>query len=185
MSAPNYMMMNILRIITPEEIGEITTKHNGGKFISLTELIDERFDKNVIRNFAEPQEFNQTEAKILPFKKNSDEITQSPNETEINLESEETILTESLESVISEDSQSAVKKTSTDRGLEHNEEENMSSFILIEKERFKKSQLTLKKKEIMELYQQTAKAEVEQLRHSNQNMNTSTLDGVLVNKKQY
>ncbi len=184
MSAPNYMMMNILRIITPEEIGEITTKHNGGKFVSLTELIDERLEKNIIRNFSEPQEFNQTEAKILPFKKD----TESESLVALSLQnstSEETNLLDSVEELNEQTEAEQVENIQDESNLEHHEEENMSSFILIEKERFRKSQLTLKKKEIMELYQQTAKAEVEQLRHSNQNMNTSALDGVLVNKKQY
>lgn len=188
MNAPKFMMMNILRIITPEEIGEITTKHNGGKFLSLTDLIDERIEKNILRNFQEDAAPVLHDAKILPFKKPGQESADleaslsSDTDTKFDPNQEMEQGPTSLTAMLNDEAESA--ETSEDE-KDHREDENMSSFILIEKERFKRSQQVLKKKEIMDLYQQTAKVEVEQIKHANQNLATSGLDGVLINKKQY
>lgn len=190
MNAPKFMMMNILRIITPEEIGEITTKHNGGKFLSLTDLIDERIEKNILRNFQEDAAPVLHDAKILPFKKPSDEDNEgneiSSQDTDTKFDPNEDVTEEavSLTAMLDEDHQSTTKEDEVTE-KSHREDENMSSFILIEKERFKRSQQVLKKKEIMDLYQQTARVEVEQIKHANQNLASSGLDGVLINKKQY
>jgi hypothetical protein len=69
--------------------------------------------------------------------------------------------------------------------VEHKENENMSSFILIEKERLKRSQFSLKQKEIIDLYQKNSHVDVEQIKGSNNNLAQSRESGVLVNKKQY
>lgn len=189
MNAPKFMMMNILRIITPEEIGEITTKHNGGKFLSLTDLIDERIEKNILRNFQEDAAPVLHDAKILPFKKPSDDNDEgkefTSQDTDTKFDPDEEVVEEamSLTAMLDEDHQGTAQDDVTEKS--HREDENMSSFILIEKERFKRSQQVLKKKEIMDLYQQTAKVEVEQIKHANQNLASSGLDGVLINKKQY
>lgn len=194
MNAPKFMIMNILRIITPEEIGEITTKHNGGKFASLTELIDERLEKNIFRDFSNSESNLQHEAKILPFKRDEDRDVGDVGlahaiEDLVPDSSSEVLVASELESA--EGVAEEIVEENVDEGNEelkvsdHQQDENMSSFILIEKERFKRSQQVLKKKEIMELYQQTAKVEVEQIKHTNQNLTSSALGGVLVNKKQY
>ena len=191
MNAPKFMIMNILRIITPEEIGEITTKHNGGKFISLTELIDERLDKNIIRDFSGGESSNNHEAKILPFKRNEDRdvgdlasFHHTQNEIGSTSKAEHAVEEGEIQNLseLLEENETGHIESDTNS---HQQDENMSSFILIEKERFKKSQQFLKKKEIMELYQQTAKVEVEQIKHTNQNLTSAALGGVLVNKKQY
>lgn len=196
MNAPKFLIMNILRIITPEEIGEITTKHNGGKFASLTDLIDERLEKNIFRDFSISDAGVMHEAKILPFKRNDEHDV-----GDVALSAANEDLVEQAESAIEQQDQMAtasddlveelgINEKQTEVGIETNSEshrldENMSSFILIEKERFKKNQQVLKKKEIMDLYQQTSKVEVEQIKHTNQNLTSSTLGGVLINKKQY
>jgi hypothetical protein len=69
--------------------------------------------------------------------------------------------------------------------IEHKENENMSSFILIEKARLKKSQQILKQKEIIDLYQKNSNVDVEQIKSTNTNFEQSREAGVLVNKKQY
>jgi hypothetical protein len=72
--------MNLLRIITPEEIGEIATKHNGGKFLSLTDLVTERVEQRIYRDFSSTESMNEihdvynSNAKILPFKKVTSEL---------------------------------------------------------------------------------------------------------------
>jgi hypothetical protein len=69
--------------------------------------------------------------------------------------------------------------------VEHKEDENMSSFILVEKNRLQQSQKSLKQKEIINLYQKNSNIDVEQIKSTNQNPSTASEAGVLVNKKQY
>lgn len=188
MNAPKFMIMNILRIITPEEIGEITTKHNGGKFLSLTDLIDERLEKNVYKDFGIAEDGTQHEAKIIPFRRGEDyNVGDSGAERVLSEESTEEVTgpNEGEELVEASEANEIEVVADSEKIKEHDQSENMSSFILIEKERFKRSQQVLKRKEIMELYQQTAKVELEQIRHANQNLASGILDGVLINKKQY
>lgn len=184
MAAANHLIMDLLRIITPEEVGEITTKHNGGKFQSLTDLVNERVQKNIYRNFAMniEQEEESEGAKILPFKLEdlNEEFDAEGNPIEVPALNQEEInkgLTELAKNMLD-------KKTSEDRD-DHSSEENMSSFILIEKARLKRSQQTLKRKEVLELYQKNISVDVEQIRGQEDNLSQSREAGVLVNKKQY
>jgi hypothetical protein len=179
--------MDLLRIITPEEVGEITTKHNGGKFVSLTDLLNERVQNNVYRNFSQPieTESHLGEAKILPFNreiKNEQLENLIPNEEIVeSVEINEADLKQSLTKLAQNMADSRKKAESA----KHNENENMSSFILIEKARLKKSQQVLKQKEVLELYQKNSNVDVEQLKGQEDNMSLTKESGVLVNKKHY
>jgi len=188
MAAQNFLIMNLLRLITPEEIGDIATKHNGGKFLSLTDLVNERVEQNVFRDFSNADALDDfhdqnSKAKILPFKKNADpaldssQVEDSASEEVISLAAmaDSEITTHKIESVDEDSAKEVV----------HQENENMSSFILIEKERLKRSQKSLKQKEIIDLYQKNSSVDVEQIKGSNTNLSQAREAGVLVNKKQY
>lgn len=174
MAIPNFLIMNLLRLITPEEIGDIATKHNGGRFLSLTDLVSERVEHNVYRDFSsvdtldEIHEQQNLKAQILPFKKLA--------ESSEGLHKVEAVLCEEV------NSQEELKPIPE---VVHQESENMSSFILIEKERLKRSQHSLKQKEIIDLYQKNSHVDVEQIKGSNNNLAQAREAGVLVNKKQY
>lgn len=168
MAIQNFLIMKLLRLITPEEIGDIATKHNGGKFLSLTDLVSERTEHKIYRDFSSPNSMDEihdarsqsSQAKILPFIKPmslNDEVVET--DTESNKPSQE--------------------------NSEHKDNENMSSFILIEKARLKRSQQILKQKEIIDLYQKNSHIDVEQIKGSNNNLAEAPEAGVLVNKKQY
>ena len=151
--------MLLLRIITPEEISEIATRHNGGKFLSLTALAVERFEEKIFRDFSDDEKVHsdleeKSAAKILPFKTEDDE----GKEVEAKVH--------------------APKVT-------HGENENMATFILIEKERLKRSQQTLKQKEVIDLYRKNSSVDVEQIKHTNQDIANASEAGTLVNKKHY
>lgn len=182
MAAPNFLIMNLLRLITPEEIGEIATKHNGGKFLSLTELVRERVEHQIFRDFSSPDsmeeihEAHSNQAKILPFRKKDSEEQSSPQSPEH--DSLNTLANEKIENELAD-------KSIVEEVIEHKEDENMSSFIMIEKARLKRSQRTLKQKEIIDLYQKNSNVEVEQIKASNSNLGQEQEAGVLVNKKQY
>lgn len=159
MADSHNLIMHLLRIITPEEISEIATRHNGGKFLSLTALAVERFEEKVFRDFADDEKLHsdleeKSAAKILPFSKENEE-------------GEEDI------------------KIHAPKATHHGENENMATFILIEKERLKKSQQTLKQKEIIDLYRKNSSVDVEQIKHTNQDIANAGETGTLVNKKHY
>ncbi|MBC7540588.1 MAG: hypothetical protein H7281_17320 [Bacteriovorax sp.] len=185
MAIQNFLIMNLLRLITPEEIGDIATKHNGGKFLSLTDLVSERVDHKIYRDFSSPDSMDEihdahnlsTQAKILPFKKPmfEDEEVREKND-------EVSSLNDMANATIETNSDS--KKLHVEV-IEHKENENMSSFILIEKARLKRSQQILKQKEIIDLYQKNSNVDVEQIKGSNNNLALAREAGVLVNKKQY
>ena len=183
MAAQNFLIMNLLRIITPEEIGEIATKHNGGKFLSLTDLVTERVEQNIYRDFSssdstnEIHEAHSAHAKILPFNKiKNEEVSETKK-----IVQEESLANFDNNEVEKKD----IEKDNKIEKVEHSENENMSSFILIEKARLKKTQQVLKQKEIIDLYQKNSNVDVEQIKGANSNFEQSREAGVLVNKKQY
>lgn len=189
MASQNFLIMNLLRLITPEEIGDIATKHNGGKFLSLTDLVSERVEHRIYRDFSTPDSMDEiheahaNQAKILPFKKpeNSEEAAVTSKE---GVATEEGVsLTAMAHAELAETKTEVEPKTREE--IEHKEDENMSSFILIEKARLKRSQHSLKQKEIIDLYQKNSHVDVEQIKGSNNNLAQAKEAGVLVNKKQY
>jgi hypothetical protein len=187
MAAPNILILNLLRLITPEEIGDIATKHNGGKFLSLTDLVSERVEHNVFRDFSsadsvdELHEIHSKQAKILPFKKNQNDSAETPQVEESQSEEVSSLAAMAEDEINSNTKSQAPSKEEA----AHKEDENMSSFILIEKERLKRSQKSLKQKEIIDLYQKNSHVDVEQIKGSNNNLSQAREAGVLVNKKQY
>ena len=197
MAVQNLLVMTLLRIITPEEIADIATKHNGGKFLSLTDLVSERVDRKIYRDFTSTDSMDEihdehaaqhgsgstgeNSAKILPFK--SEKSTSEVLEDEAVESSTQKFVsqarpTSQLAPVYEEE----IVQTKV---VEHKEDENMSSFILVEKARLKQSQKSLKQKEIINLYQKNSNIDVEQIKSTNQNPGASNEAGVLVNKKQY
>lgn len=187
MTSPNSLIMNLLRIITPDEIHEIATKHNGGKFLLLTDLVTERLERKIYRDFSgadsvdeihqEHQEQREEReeqhgAKILPF-------VSEKETSELPLESQEKIMIQKIPDAKTKEIEENIELAP------HKEAENMSSFIMIEKARLKKSQKSLKKKEIIDLYQKNSNVHVEMIKNANRSVEGSGEAGVLVNKKQY
>lgn len=191
MAETTHLIMSLLRIITPEEIGEITTKHNGGRFQPLTDLMNERVHQQIFRDFSSYQpentETKEKTAKILPFpapsSKEGEEIPiLVKDENSLSPELDEEKIKASLNELAHKMAQLEKEEKELNK---HSEDENMSSFILIEKIRLKKSQQALKEKEILALYQKNISVDVEQIRGQEENMTQSKEAGVLVNRKQY
>lgn len=202
MAAQNLLIMNLLRIITPEEIAEIATKHNGGKFLSLTDLVTERVEKKIHRDFSRPESIEEIHeahaqqakekdqsAKILPFNQKSKTATEKNNlETNMDASPDENSPHVSLTTMAIQTSQLKQQgwhEEEEEVAAVHNEDENMSTFIMVEKARLKKSQKVLKQKEIINLYQKNSTIDVEQIKSMNSESAQATEAGVLVNKKQY
>ena len=189
MALQNPLIMKLLRIITPEEVGDIATKHNGGKFLSLNDLVNERVEHKIYRDFSSSSAMDEihddhshsVQAKILPFKK-----TKTPEqEAELEIGQIDNPLSVMLESLVQAKQEGPKEAAEEIEAVEHKENENMSSFILIEKARLKRSQQILKQKEIIDLYQKNSHVDVEQIKSSNTNFSEERESGVLVNKKQF
>ncbi len=197
MAVQNLLIMNLLRIITPEEIADIATKHNGGKFLSLTDLVTERVERKIYRDFSNSDSIDEIHeahvkhlsddkaAKILPF--NKKRILSENAVEDLNLKKvSQPSVRPSLTTMAIQTSQLAFHDEPDEViAVEHKEDENMSTFIMVEKSRLKNSQKTLKQKEIIDLYQKNSSVDVEQIKSSNAEAAQLSEAGVLVNKKQF
>ena len=189
MAVQNPLIMKLLRIITPEEIGDIATKHNGGKFLSLNDLVNERVEHKIYRDFTSSSAMDEihddhshtVHAKILPFKKSKT----SEQEAILEFGQKENALSTMLDTLVQITEAEPEVEVEEQEKIEHKDNENMSSFILIEKARLKRSQQILKQKEIIDLYQKNSHVDVEQIKSSNSNFSQERESGVLVNKKQF
>lgn len=200
MAAQNLLIMNLLRIITPEEIADIATKHNGGKFLSLTDLVMERVERKIYRDFSNPDSIDEiheahfkqsnpeaASPKILPFSKITPKVNNEILSDQLPRLMNEKAQRLTLSPRLIQTSQVAYQDEVHEEVDEavHKEDENMSTFIMVEKARLKKSQKILKQKEIIDLYQKNSSVDVEQIKSSNAEAAQSSEAGVLVNKKQY
>lgn len=183
---PN-LFRKLLRIVTPEEVSEIATKYSDiGRIVSLTELLKEKLFKNVHRDFSKLasldgfdddfdneldviHEIDAIESKTLAQEIDSQLISPSirigMRPTQQIKENEDFI---QLNSFLKNDV----------------EDKNMSAFIIEEKERLKKSQNTLKKKEVLSLYEKNSNLDSEEIKNENKSKNESAKIGNLINKKQ-
>lgn len=164
MAAQNILMMNLMRILTPEEINELTTKHEGDSRVPLTLLLEE--DIGVRTGAPRP-------AKILPFSMRKKGQVMSGSDCQDLLNG---LAIEKLDKDQTED---------VERQFAFDEEGNTSYFILSQKERFKMNQKKLKGKEVMRLYHQASLVDIKLERKNKDNLNRSTKSGVLVDKEQF
>lgn len=164
MAAKKVLMMNLMRILTPEEISELTTKHEGDTRIALTSLLEE--DLGVSKGPLRP-------AKILPFSmRRKSPVMAGP-------ECQDLFNEMRVEKLKVNKSKSEGPRFAPD------EKGNTSYFILSEKERFKENQKKLKGLEILGLYSRASLVDLELERKNKDGQNPSTKSGVLVNKEQF
>ena len=160
------LLNDLMRILTPEEISELTSTSSGSARVELTDLL---------KSFENGEEVNDVEeysAKILPFKK-VDEV-----EAEITYEAGPKVI-EYIEHFHHKRSLGDTSRSSEGKSVE------TSTFIIKEKERFEFVQKRLKKKEVMSLYLKNANVDIEQEKTLKDDLSKSSRSGVLVNKKQF
>lgn len=152
-----------MRILTPEEINELTTKHEGDSRISLTELLEKNL-KGI--------PYDHDQAKILPFSRKKNILIPGPEVLEYlgQLKIQESVA----------NNEEALKYR-----VQRDENGNTSNFILSEKEKFKESHVKLKKKEVFNLYRKAASVDIDVERKTNDDLKKSTKVGVLVDKTQF
>lgn len=174
------LMMSLLRILTPEEINELTTTSDGNKRVPLTQLM---YLKMGVETRGELE--TTSLAKILPFT-----FPDSAAENDDKVKAEKPDGDATSLGVVSE--KSSPGPASTDQQNEKIEKEDISSgdekmqtsvFILHEKERLAENVHKMRSKDLMKSYKKNASLDIEQERGLRDDMNKSSRSGVLINKK--
>lgn len=171
MAATNFLM-DIFRLLTPEEINKLTSSSKGDKRVSLTEMMHQ-YDQGVLPS--------NEGAKILPFKRAGDES--SVEEDQVGQKTEFLAGPEVVKYL-----QHHFEKTDIDHEYSSNRSSKFidnSSFIINEKKRFNYSQTKLKGQEVLKLYRKNSSVDIEQEKKLKDDLSKSAQVGVLVNKRQY
>jgi len=177
MGAPNLLLMDIFRILTPEEISDLTSSYEGDSRVSLTDFIEMKIRGEHL-DFTESDLSEEIEggAKILPFVKQGedDDVEKIKEYVHAGTRAQELI------------DRFFIRRSMRDTAVgEDGHLVETSSFIMNEKKRFQYSQEKLKGKEVLSLYQKNAKVDIEQEKMIKDDMSKSTKVGVLVNKRQF
>ena len=168
------LMMSLLRILTPEEINELTTTSEGNKRVPLTQLMYRKM------GVATEEEIESASlAKILPFTFPEQE---DPEQSAENLaEPIENI--ESAASSEAEDDGTSGAEQADDEAGPNNGRLPTSVFILHEKKRLEAHVHKMRSKELLKSYRKNASLDIEQEKGLRDDMKKSSRSGVLVNKK--
>jgi hypothetical protein len=168
------LLTDYLRLITPEEISELTTAYAGNSRVELTELLEHV-------SGGSPLEFGEDAegAKILPFVNKTNEVLAKSDDELANEVSAGPNVIEFVAHFLHVVSLGETSRGSSGEAVE------TSTFIINEKERFKYAQEKMKQKEIMSLYMKNALVDIEQEKTLKDDLSKSSQVGVLVNKKQF
>jgi hypothetical protein len=163
MGAPKILFMDLLRIITPEEISELTTKHEGEIRHTLSEyLLAEVEGRTFVMDSGKATDKKKGD-NVLPFP-GQEQALESSDEAPLEVQ-------EAVEVVVEAEAVNLAVDTT-------------SSFILSEKKRFEKNQRHLKSIEVMNLYSQGA-SQTGRLKKKDTDLNHNIDVGALINKKHY
>lgn len=169
----NVLLYHLVRILTPDELNELTSTSKGRNLVSLTDLLskDLEDEKAPIEG-----------AKILPFKRKGEEsVTEKSSDIlALDIKCGEKCL------LIIDDYVKRITVLNKRFSKNCPVSQETSSFIISEKTRFKDNYNRIKSKEILSLYQKNASIDIEREKSSkseDQSASSSIL-GILVNKKQ-
>lgn len=165
------LLTDILRILTPEEISELTSQSTSNSRLALTDLLDMVEEGESVSFNTEASEVDG--AKILPFKK-KEEVTEEKEVYHCGKNTQEYIEHHFHKITLGETAKN-----------ERGDTVVTSVFILKEKERFKYVQAKLKSREVLDLYRKNSNVDIEQEKILKDDLSKSSRSGVLINKKQY
>ncbi|MBH48022.1 MAG: hypothetical protein CME71_07605 [Halobacteriovorax sp.] len=162
------LMMSLLRILTPEEINELTTTSEGNKRVPLTQLM---YLKMGVETSSEVE--SASVAKILPFT-----FPDKDDDTAENSTADEALESPEVEALETEaDEQAQVDSSESDEKLQ------TSVFILVEKKRLENTVHKMRSKDLIKSYKKNASIDLEQEKGLREDMSQSSRSGVLINKK--
>ena len=189
MEFKGQIIQNLFRILTPEEISELTTSFSGKKKVSLSMLVKADMDGLDYEEVIEKEQGGDEDseigkAKILPFE-----------EAHADVEAEEKVLVfqvgprvsklmieygkvfAELDKKVLGQKRFAKKKSLSGK-------KQTSTLILEQKKKLHKSYSKIKSMEVLSLYKDTSSIDIEQQKRSKEDFSASSQLGVLIDKKQ-
>lgn len=174
MAGKNLLLYHLLRILTPDELNDLTSTSKGRNLVSLTKMLT--------KDIEQERDNVDERAKILPFKKAEEPVTENESESNDAL----ALKIECGEKCIGILDDHIKRITVLDRQYSRNcpVSQEASSFIINEKSRFKENYNKIKSKEVLSLYKKNASIDIDREKSSHEDVSKSSNIGVLVNKKQ-
>ncbi len=187
MEFKGHIIQQLFRILTPEEISQLTTSFSGVKKVSLSLLVKADMDglnfEEVIEREQNEDEKGDADAKILPFE-DTEEVSAEeavlvfqvgPRVSELLIEYSKVFA--ELDKKILGQKRFPVRRSASGK-------KQTSTLILEQKKKLHKSYSKIKSAEVMTLYKDTSNVDIEQQKRSKEEFNSSSKLGVLINKKQ-
>lgn len=174
MNGKNPLLYHLLRILTPDELNELTTTSKGRNLVSLTKMLQKDISEGEIET-----EIEEEGAKILPFesKENTEESVQEEGMA-FHVECGERCI------VILDDHIKRITVLNSNYSKNCPITQETSSFIISEKIRFKDNYNRIKSKEVLSLYKKNASVDINREKSNKDDASKTSNIGVLVNKKQ-
>ncbi|MBK23904.1 MAG: hypothetical protein CME70_07865 [Halobacteriovorax sp.] len=170
MVGKNLLLGQLLRILTPDELNELTTTSKGRNLVSLTKMLSSDLDEET------------GGAKILPFKKKEVEEDGSKEEERESL-AIDIECGPNCKSIL-DDHVKRITVLNRDYSKNCPVSQETSSFIISEKSRFKENYNKIKSKEVLSLYEKNASIDIQREKNQKEDLSNSSNIGILVNKKQ-
>lgn len=194
MNYDESLLSCLFRLLTPNEISELTTTSGGLKKVPLT-LIGQGFidgvDYEEVMDSANSSKSDVVhEAKILEFdagerKSDSEEGLESLDSTEPSLVCAPDVA--SLLAYFSEQcrnwDKNVLGESRPSLNLNAIKKKETSTFIIEEKKKLEASTSKLKGVEVLDLYRKNSKVDIELQRNNKEDLSKASQSGVLVNKK--
>lgn len=190
MGARAFLISDILRILTPEEISHLTTTSEADSRMSLTDVI-KKYQKGELIDFTkrlsaqrtaeEPEgsKEHEEEAKVLSFDRSSSVELEKKVE-----EVAEPLIPIAVNSSKPQVETSPLKPPPVPEKKSSEETPDTPSFILGEKKRFEQVTARIREREIHKMYQKSAAVDVQAERSLKEDLSKSTQLGILIDKKQ-
>jgi hypothetical protein len=183
------LIKNLLRVLTPEEISELTTSSSDKKKIGLSLLLSSDLRGENYQEVMDNLQASETsrrnhdsesgEAKILPFDEERPEerfVPQAGQRVHLLLQEYGKVFAELDKKVLG--SKRFPKRKS------HGSRQQTSSLILEQKKKLFESYSKIKSKEVLSLYRTNNEVDLTKKKGSEEDLSFSSKLGVLINKKQ-
>ena len=183
------IIMSLFRLLTPEEISELTTSSSGNERVELNNLIEFELQGNDYKDYKAHQEKLEQEKNEVEHKAKVLQLN-SKNETSTTAEQINLTIPENIKSILDsfilrcrELEKNPLGKKRLDKKKRNGLKKQMSTFILEEKDKMDESYAKLKTVEIMSLYKKNASVDIGLQKNNSDDLKKSSQSGVLVNKK--
>lgn len=192
MEFKGQLIRNLLRILTPEEIADLTTSSSGMKKVSLSLVLESDLHgenyKEVMERLQIEEEEEEAEdssdgkAKILPFNQTGEETAEDVISYQAGQRVHALIMEYSK--VFQELDKKVLGPKRFPRRSSSSGKKQTSMLILEQKAKLHNSYAKIKSKEVMSLYQQSSNADVRKKKDEEEDFSFSSNLGLLINKKQ-